>query len=392
MRFGPAAAPGTDGPAIAEDANYADLGTVTRTCLELTASMLDGRDLPDKIERLGSFVAQWAQDGVPIDTIHQSIHDGLELGLDRVVSTMTIAPEAGGRATEARLDKALANCENLARATKLIIEMLDRTTATVSAAYVREARTAVTEHNIAVATLTSALLAGHPFSTIARECGIEVAEFYHVFVLSLQPSAEATSALDGTQAGRRMVHRIQEELAGGTAGSALSLLSVDGGTVLIPRDVMDSEAAEELIGSLSRTVEAAITAVATLAAPEQIPTAAAQAHELLTMAGKLGWAARLYRFDDLALEYQLSREGFGRDVLGSLLDPLDTHPELLRTLERHIGTNLNRQRTARLLHVHSNTVDYRLKRIGQLTGYDPTQATGLWHLRAALIARACDPL
>ncbi|WP_280381795.1 helix-turn-helix domain-containing protein, partial [Nocardia wallacei] len=46
-----------------------------------------------------------------------------------------------------------------------------------------------------------------------------------------------------------------------------------------------------------------------------------------------------------------------------------------------------RQRTARLLHVHTNTVDYRLKRIGQLTGFDPTQASGLWYLRSALVAR-----
>ncbi|RDI42463.1 PucR family transcriptional regulator, partial [Nocardia mexicana] len=73
---------------------------------------------------------------------------------------------------------------------------------------------------------------------------------------------------------------------------------------------------------------------------------------------------------------------------GSLLDPLDHHPELLDTLQTHIAHNLNRQRTARLLHVHTNTVDYRLKRIGQLTGFDPTQASGLWYLRSALVARS----
>jgi DNA-binding PucR family transcriptional regulator len=90
----------------------------------------------------------------------------------------------------------------------------------------------------------------------------------------------------------------------------------------------------------------------------------------------------------MALEYQLTRPGPGREYLGSLLDPLDDHPELLETLQRHISNNLNRQRTARLMHIHTNTIDYRLKRVAQLTGFDPTQPSGLWYLRSALVARS----
>lgn len=53
----------------------------------------------------------------------------------------------------------------------------------------------------------------------------------------------------------------------------------------------------------------------------------------------------------------------GHEYLGSLLDPLDDHPELWETLQRHIGNNLNRQRTARFVHIHPNTIDHRLKRV-----------------------------
>ena len=67
------------------------------------------------------------------------------------------------------------------------------------------------------------------------------------------------------------------------------------------------------------------------------------------------------------------------------------HPELMETLEGYIATNLNRRVTARTLYVHTNTVDYRLKRITHLTGFDPTQATGLWSLRSALVARSWLP-
>jgi len=135
------------------------------------------------------------------------------------------------------------------------------------------------------------------------------------------------------------------------------------------------------------------TAVMTLApvrahaVSKEIVELQTQVQQLLDMVQRLRSTPGLYRFDDLALEYQLTRPGPGREYLGSLLDPLDEHAELLETLQTHIAHNLNRQRTARLLHVHTNTVDYRLKRIGQLTGFDPTKASGLWYLRSALVAR-----
>ncbi|MFQ6397498.1 helix-turn-helix domain-containing protein [Nocardia sp. KC 131] len=40
-----------------------------------------------------------------------------------------------------------------------------------------------------------------------------------------------------------------------------------------------------------------------------------------------------------------------------------------------------------MLHIHTNTVDYRLKRIGQITGHNATEGMGLWYLRSALNAR-----
>ncbi|MBO0853766.1 MAG: helix-turn-helix domain-containing protein, partial [Nocardia sp.] len=61
---------------------------------------------------------------------------------------------------------------------------------------------------------------------------------------------------------------------------------------------------------------------------------------------------------------------------------------LLRTLRVFFQTDMNRKRTARLLHIHPNTIDYRLRRIGRLTGIDLSGSQGLWYLRCALVARA----
>ncbi|MFE9789665.1 helix-turn-helix domain-containing protein [Nocardia salmonicida] len=71
----------------------------------------------------------------------------------------------------------------------------------------------------------------------------------------------------------------------------------------------------------------------------------------------------LYHFDDLAIEYQLTRPGPGRDRFETALDAVSTDPELAATLRTHINNGLNRRLTAPEMHIHQNTVDYRLKRI-----------------------------
>ncbi|RJO73433.1 PucR family transcriptional regulator [Nocardia panacis] len=354
------------------DALNGDATAVTRVCLEIAVSVLDGRDLPGKMKRVECAAAEWAREGVPINAIHHAIHEGFKIGLDLVM--------ADADTVDAHTD--------LAMGAKTLLEILDMITSAVSTAYVRELRAAVGEHHTAVHTLTSALLGGHSTSTMARECGITVADSYAVLAVAIpRHRDEANPRLDGKVVARRKLRRVQAELAGRCGDRALSLLSVDGGTVLIPAADAEPAILEELIAGLTHAAQVGVTATVVHAAPAQIPGAADQAHELLDMVQRLECVAGLYRFDELALEYQLTRPGPGREYLGSLLDPLDEHPELLETLQRHIGNNLNRQRTARVLHVHTNTVDYRLKRIAQLTGFDPAQASGLWYLRSGLVAR-----
>ncbi|WP_280369910.1 PucR family transcriptional regulator, partial [Nocardia wallacei] len=186
---------------------------------------------------------------------------------------------------------------------------------------------------------------------------------------------------------RRKLRRLQAQLATTTHTTPLHLLSTDGGTLLLPH-TEELDTLDELIAALSLAARVPVTATVVTTETDAIPRAADQAHQLLDMVTRLDLEPGLYRFDDLALEYQLTRPGPGLDFLRALLVPLDQHPELLETLRTHIAHNLNRQKTARLLHVHTNTVDYRLKRIGSLTGFDPTHAAGLWYLRSALVARS----
>lgn len=370
------------------DAIHGDITVITRVCLELAVSMLDGSNITEKTGRLEDAAAQWAREGVPIGTIHHAIHEGFKIGFDLVVSTASAEQRASGAAnTEPILGPSTTDYQSILDGAKLVVEMLDTMTTVVSVAYVRELRAVVSEHHTAVHTLTSALLGGHPTSTMARECGIDIADRYRVIALAIPAHPdESNPALDAKVVARRKLRRAQAELAIRCDDTVLSLLSTDGGTLLIPAAHITEAALEDLVGHLSRAGRVPITATMVTAATDTVPTAADQAHELLDIVARLGSGPGLYHFDDLALEYQLTRPGPGREHLGSLLDPLDKHPELLETLQVHIAHNLNRQHTAHLLHVHTNTVDYRLKRIGQLTGFDTTQASGLWHLRSALVA------
>ncbi|MGI5218477.1 PucR family transcriptional regulator [Nocardia sp. CA-290969] len=227
--------------------------------------------------------------------------------------------------------------------------------------------------------LAATLLSGRSAAMAARAAGIVVADSYHVLAVDI-----AVSAAVGEHHGPGS-DRPGTDIAGLIDPGALAHRTAHGTTVLLPAGT--GRVVDTLTDLMAPAVGAPVSAVVAEAAPADIPQAAEQVWEVMDVVRRLHLPAGVYRFDDLALEYQLTRPGPGRDQLGSLLDPLDGHPELTRTLRTHIANNLNRQRTARTLHIHPNTVDYRLKRIGELTGLDANEAPGLWYLRSALVVR-----
>jgi PucR C-terminal helix-turn-helix domain/GGDEF-like domain len=74
--------------------------------------------------------------------------------------------------------------------------------------------------------------------------------------------------------------------------------------------------------------------------------------------------------------------------LAGLLEPGITHarqsPELARTIEAFAGSGFSMSKAARSLHVHTNTVAYRLNRWAELTGWDPRTHDGLLRSTSAL--------
>jgi len=84
--------------------------------------------------------------------------------------------------------------------------------------------------------------------------------------------------------------------------------------------------------------------------------------------------------DLLRLVPAADRERFARRVLGGVVDD----PDLLLTLRTHLRTGLSPARTAAALHVHQNTVRYRLNRVESSLDRDLRDVEDLVDLQVAL--------
>ena len=81
------------------------------------------------------------------------------------------------------------------------------------------------------------------------------------------------------------------------------------------------------------------------------------------------------------------REVYRRTVLGPLLDGGRSGGMLLETLEVFLAHDCSWTRTAEALHIHVNTVHYRVERIETLTGRDLSRLDDRVDLSAALLCR-----
>jgi hypothetical protein len=112
--------------------------------------------------------------------------------------------------------------------------------------------------------------------------------------------------------------------------------------------------------------------------PELLPRGVRQAERAIDLGLRLGRAGQPVRYDELGI-YRLlctigdmqQLMGFARDVLGPLLDyDADHRTDLVRTLSVYLRHHGSHKQSARILHLHTNTVAYRVARIEDITGLD----------------------
>ena len=194
------------------------------------------------------------------------------------------------------------------------------------------------------------------------------------------------------------MRHLQRELDQVGRDKALGVLGSSGGAVLIP--IVESEPAEgnwasspqylslcRRLGDLEKVIGASTVAAVHVAAPPAIPAAVSQAREVLNVARKYGRTSGVVRLEDLAVEYQLTRPSAALPILADVLSRLESDPAVLETLESFIDSGFDRATTARQLHVHPNTVVYRLRKASSLTGLDLSSPKDLVQVTMALGAR-----
>ncbi|MGW3077667.1 PucR family transcriptional regulator [Kitasatospora sp. NPDC001132] len=344
--------------------------------------------------------ARRAEEGLPLDAVLLAHHLGLEVCWEF--------------ATRCARDGDTADLLVLNR---LLLDQLRQATTAAGAGFLEGRRPAADRRGAARRSLLGALLAGTSYDEAADHAGLRLPAGYAVLCLSVADHPdEHAPGVDRGIAARRKLHRFEAELDHRTRQSALTALTPTGGMVLIPFGPSpgpDKEGTGEdgtgvggtgvgdtdeppwpllaaALAAAARAAGAPVLAGAASAGPADVPAAAALAHEVLDVARAFGRPPGLHRLDDVLLEYQLTRPSQARSRLAALLEPLAGAGELLITLHTHLAGGLNRRHTASALHLHPNTVDYRLRRIAALTGLDPSRPADVPRITAAIAARTAE--
>ena len=354
--------------------------------LEITAANLrlffttlrEGRALThDELSEMRTSAARRAEERVPLDAVLTAYHVGGRIGWQALVD-------------EARPDETAA----LVAAGARVLHFVQQVTAAVAAAYLEEQQTIYGEERDARRSLASALLAGEPADALATRLGNHLATAYLVVAIRLDAHAdESDPGVGGAVAARRKVRRVQQALDETAGEPVLSMLETTGGAALLPQpDATGAVDPADRLPTLAKELAAAagtevLVGGAVATSRPDVPRAWAQAQDVVRLARRLDRAPGGYTLHDVLLEYQLTRPSDALSALAGLLDPLDRNPDLPRTLETYLAHDLDRRSTAAALHVHPNTLDYRLRRIVDLTGLDPSTSRGLQLLGAALAAR-----
>lgn len=209
--------------------------------------------------------------------------------------------------------------------------------------------------------VAKALVEGRATPDLLRAAGHPPAARYRVLVVRADPGTDAALVVD--DALRRRVGGLRCELD----DDVVVIEGVDGPPT---RD----EGPDGVSGLLRDDPRLARSAIVVEAATRlaDVPAAVATARGLLPLVLRLGRTGRLTTRHDLVLESRLLGDAQMARRLSEVVRVLDTERELIRTLQTLYLNDLDRTRTARELGIARRTLSYRVQRIRELTGLNPT--------------------
>ncbi len=227
--------------------------------------------------------------------------------------------------------------------------------------------------------LARALIRQQEPEPIAAAAGIRLADGYLVMAFGAEAHADSgRRRMVPRQAGLRQDVLVTEE-----HGHTVALVPLAGA---VPRSRARALAERSLRG-IPQIARRGVVALAQAAHRRAVAAAVDETSSVLQVVDLLDYPAGIYQVDDVPIEMSLMRSPDLASLLATRLAPLQgSGAPLIETLKVYLDTVQDRRQTASILHIHPNTLDYRLRRIRELTGLSPNAPRDIQTLGAALSA------
>jgi sugar diacid utilization regulator len=219
----------------------------------------------------------------------------------------------------------------------------------------------------------------------ARHLGYDSSREHRILAVAIQPSASARATPGAATLAKRVAAAVEHFFTTRLPGTITAIREDEVVVVLAANDDGTSPLADasHLSSScLARMRDLFPDAVVTLGIgglcrdPAEIARSYGQARRTIDAVLRLGHQGQVVAFEDLGIHRLLLQipdlaelRSFATEILGELnrQDP-QRGAELLATLACYFRENNSPQRTAKSLHLHPNTVAYRIRRIQEITG------------------------
>lgn len=394
---------------------------------ELSAALLAGQSLQQVVELMSAFIGERvmvvddaervvASAGEPADRFGQQMRDR---GVTTAVAGLREATST--RTAMARSETAVIPADGKTRLrARLVVPIVSRSTV-MGSLWVEVAPAALDEQRLLVEQgarvvaldrlmeralseterrlgseflselLSSRLSPGEVLARRAAELGIDLAQPHQLLVIRKELTGRGPQGAAGS---------VREELVTRLARKQWCLLADEWSgrviAVVEPLGEATRTALSELVADAQRTGLSVRVAVSRVChAPADYRREFSACDRVLRVLGD-EWGASIVDLDEAHVLGLLFGQGGDDDVLsefvrlrlGALIEAdKEQGGELVRTLEVYLNADGSPSQTAATLHVHVNTVYYRLNKIRQLLGEHMFAPTRSLDLRVALLAR-----
>lgn len=240
-----------------------------------------------------------------------------------------------------------------------------------------------------VALLARSLLTADPMAAeLALAVGMGLPEHYAVTVVRVPDRPVGDRDLESEIEALVKTHQVPVVWCPQGVGRGGELIALVPGTA----ESVRQHAAPDLVSDLVRDFGEALglpCAAGTATAPaSELADALDRARRISRSAPLRRASARLrpHTLADVFVELAVADVPFADDWLRTVARRLACGPDLLVTLDAYYGYDMSRGPAAAALNVHPRTLDYRLRRVQELTGINPGSTHGV-RILSSVVAR-----